>query len=74
MTEATSEELFTEVVGVDAEAEAFVRQPGLFRRWEIERVLAADGELRVEPAGAAADGTPLFAVYRREPLIRKETE
>jgi hypothetical protein len=46
--------------------DAFVRLPGLFRRWEIEQVLAPGSEFHVEEAGEAADGTELFAVYRRE--------
>jgi hypothetical protein len=43
----------------------FLRIPGLFRRWEIEQVLDTDYDFRVEDAGPAADGTPLFAVYKR---------
>ena len=42
----------------------FVRLPGLLRRWEIERVLEPGADYRVEEAGMARDGTPLFAVYR----------
>ena len=52
--------------------EEFVRLPGLFRRWEIERVLAAGQDFHIEEAGSAADGTTLFAVYRREPQTQKE--
>jgi len=44
----------------------FVRLPGLFRRWEIEQVLAPGADFHLEEAGDASDGTPLFAVYRRE--------
>jgi hypothetical protein len=44
----------------------FVRLPGLFRRWEIEQVVAAGTDFHLEEAGDASDGTPLFAVYRRE--------
>jgi hypothetical protein len=47
--------------------EQFVRLPGLFRRWEIEQVLEAGSDFHIEEAGDASDGTPLFAVYRREP-------
>lgn len=47
--------------------ESFVRLPGLLRRWEIEQVLEPGVDLHVEEAGEAADGTPLFAVYRRGP-------
>ena len=44
----------------------FVRLPGLFRRWEIEQVVEPGADFHLEDAGDAADGTPLFAVYRRE--------
>lgn len=44
----------------------FVRLPGLFRRWEIEQVLEPAADFHLEEAGDASDGTPLFAVYRRE--------
>ena len=44
----------------------FVRLPGLFRRWEIEQVIDAGADFHLEEAGEASDGTPLFAVYRRE--------
>ncbi len=49
-----------------ADAEEFVRLPGLFRRWEIERVLEAGTDFHIEEAGDAADGTTLYAVFRRE--------
>ncbi|MGH7296491.1 MAG: hypothetical protein ACRELB_16255 [Polyangiaceae bacterium] len=45
----------------------FTRLPGLFRRWEIEQVLEPGSDFHIEEAGDASDGTPLFAVYRREP-------
>jgi hypothetical protein len=48
------------------EPEEFVRLPGLFRRWEIEQVLEGGKDFHIEEAGTACDGTPLFAVYRRE--------
>lgn len=44
----------------------FVRLPGLFRRWEIEQVVEPGADFHLEEAGDASDGTPLFAVYRRE--------
>ncbi|GAB4200119.1 MAG: hypothetical protein OHK0013_10840 [Sandaracinaceae bacterium] len=44
----------------------FVRLPGLFRRWEIEQVVDPGVDFHLEEAGEASDGTPLFAVYRRE--------
>lgn len=45
----------------------FIRLPGLFRRWELEQVLEVGKDFHIEDAGAAADGTPLFQVYRWEP-------
>jgi len=45
----------------------FLRIPGLFRRWEIEQVLEPGADFHLEEAGAAADGTPLYAVFRRLP-------
>lgn len=44
----------------------FKRLPGLFRRWEIADVVELGADFHLEEAGDAADGTPLFAVYRRE--------
>ncbi len=44
----------------------FVRLPGLFRRGEIDQVIDAGADFHLEEAGEASDGTPLFAVYRRE--------
>ncbi len=45
----------------------YARLPGLFRRWEIEQVLEPGLDFHLEEAGEASDGTPLFAVYRRDP-------
>jgi len=56
----------------DIDREEFVRLPGLFRRWELERVVEPGTDFHIEEAGDASDGTPLFAVYRREPN-QKET-
>jgi hypothetical protein len=50
----------------------FVRLPGLFRRWELERVLEPGLDFHIEEAGEASDGTPLFAVYRREPNQKEQ--
>lgn len=50
----------------------FLRLPGLFRRWEIEQVLEPGMDFHIEEAGTASDGTPLFAVYRREPNNEEE--
>jgi len=43
----------------------YVRLPGLFRRWELEQVVGVGAEYHLEEAGSS-DGTPLFAVYRRD--------
>jgi len=53
-------------------ADEFVRLPGLFRRWEIEQVLEPGVDFHLEEAGEASDGTPLFAVYRREPSQKEQ--
>jgi hypothetical protein len=45
----------------------FIRLPGLFRRWELERVIEPGKDFHFEDAGEASDGTPLLAVYWREP-------
>ncbi len=47
--------------------EEFIRLPGLFRRWEVEQVIEVGTDFHLEEAGTASDGTPLLAVYRREP-------
>ena len=44
----------------------FVRLPGLYRRWEIDRVIVPGKDFHIEEAGEAGDGTSLFVVYRRE--------
>lgn len=56
-----------EGLGAQAETEQFVRLPGLHRSWEIQQLLEPGCALHVEEAGEAEDGTPLFAVYRKEP-------
>jgi hypothetical protein len=52
----------------EIESEEFARLPGLFRRWELEQVVVPGVDFHLEEAGTASDGTPLFAVYRRERL------
>ena len=52
--------------------EEFIRLPGLYRRWEIEQVVEQGSAYHIEGAGAASDGTPLFAVFRQELLEDKE--
>ena len=49
------------------EADDFVRLPGLYRRWELDRVIETGVDFHFEEAGTASDGTLLIAVYRREP-------
>lgn len=44
----------------------FLRLPGLFRRWELKDVIAAGPDFHFEEAGKLADGSQLFAVYKRE--------
>lgn len=53
------------VLGI-ASYEDFIRLPGLFRRWEIEQVVEPGKSFHLEVAGDTADGTTLFAVYRRD--------
>jgi len=50
-----------------AGADDYVRLAGLYRRWELDRVIEPGTDFHFEEAGTASDGTPLFAVYRREP-------
>ncbi len=51
----------------------FMRLPGLYRRWDMAMMLEPGADYHVEYATTAADGTPLFAVYRRDnPAIRTQ--
>lgn len=50
----------------DVPDEDFLRLPGLFRRWELEQVFQPGADFHLEEAGTTSDGTPLFALYRRE--------
>ncbi|QQR46204.1 hypothetical protein JKA73_08895 [Myxococcus xanthus] len=50
----------------EAQANDYVRLPGLFRRWEIQHVVDTDADFNIEAAGSTEDGTELFSVYRRE--------
>lgn len=54
------------VTAPETAADDLLRLPGLFRRWELEQIVEAGNDYRIEDAGAASDGTPLFAVYRRQ--------
>jgi hypothetical protein len=44
----------------------YLRLPGVFRRWEFEQVIQGSDDFHIKAAGAAEDGTDLFAVYCRE--------
>src|SRR5512144_1114534 len=55
------------VTAPETDADDLLRLPGLFRRWELEQIVEAGKDYRIEDAGTANDGTPLFAVYRRQP-------
>ena len=50
------------------------RLPGLFRRWELAQLIEAGEDYRIEDAGAAEDGTTLYAVYRSIPVAAEDTE
>ena len=47
----------------DPDPDDLHRLPGLFRRWEFAALLTPGCHYRIERAGAADDGTPLYAVY-----------
>ena len=42
----------------------YERIPGLFRRWEFADIIKA-GRWHVEEAGDTANGSQLFAIYKR---------
>lgn len=50
-----------------ADPKRYVRLPGLYRRWELEQVIEAGFEYRVEEWGEDMSGCELFALYRRVP-------
>ena len=50
------------------------RLPGLFRRWELAQLIEAGEDYRIEDAGAADDGTTLYAVYKCVPVASEDTE
>jgi len=52
---------------------AFIRLPGLFRRWELHDVVELGADFNLEDAGEAADGTQLITVYRRERRSTRHT-
>jgi hypothetical protein len=54
-------------IHVEPETSSLHRLPGLFRRWELAQIIEAGDDYHIEDAGAASDGTPLYAVYRHRP-------
>jgi hypothetical protein len=48
--------------------DAFRRLPGLFRRWELIEILRPGVHYHLEDAGSMQDGTPLIAVFVRDPV------
>lgn len=52
----------------DLSLEDFKRLPGLYRRWELTEVFEPNRNYQVEDAGTHADGTPLLAIYVRNPV------
>ena len=45
--------------------EEFERAPGLFRRWELVRLIEPGYVYLIENAGATGDGSPVFALYQQ---------
>lgn len=43
-----------------------LRLPGLFRAWELPRILIPGADYRIEEAGETEDGVRLVAVFRRD--------
>ncbi len=57
--------LAMEVVMVhENEQEDFERLPGLFRVWDLARVIVPGAIYRIEEAGLTRDGATLFAIYQ----------
>lgn len=47
----------------EPEKDEFLRLPGLYRSWELHRVVIAGRRFRIEVAGSDETGAPLIAVY-----------
>lgn len=47
----------------EPETKAFIRLPGLYRSWELHRVIIAWRRFRIEAAGRDETGAPLVAIY-----------
>lgn len=60
-----------ELMADASDSTRYERVPGLLRRWELEDVITAGFEYRVEEAGQDRAGCPLFALYRRECLAEE---
>lgn len=50
------------------------RLPGLFRRWELGQVIETGADYRIEDAGSAGDGTPLYSIYAANPSATRNQE
>lgn len=50
------------------------RLPGLFRRWELGQVIKTGADYRIEDAGSAGDGTPLYSIYAANPKAAQTQE
>lgn len=46
---------------------SFSRLPGLFRAWDLQFLINPTDDYQVHYVEMTEGGTPLFAVYRREP-------
>lgn len=51
-----------------ADDEDFERVPGLYRVWDLARVIVPGAVYRVEDAGLTQDGSALFAIYQVVPV------
>ena len=47
----------------EPDRDEFMRMPGVYRSWELHRVLVPGRRFRIEPAGRDEDGAPLIAVF-----------
>ena len=47
--------------------DAFSRLPGLFRAWDLQFLINRTDDYQVHYVEMTEGGTPLFALYRREP-------
>ncbi len=47
----------------EPERNEFIRMPGVYRSWELHRVLVPGRRFRIEAAGQDEDGAALIAVF-----------